>query len=320
MLLLPFAFLLVVFVEVNLADYYCNIQSTFANSGIDSASYIQNCIDNTASGDVLTLPVGVYTLDTGLIISQPIKIVSELNEVPCSISDPNSCPILRASANYYSSVAMLYTKSDINNVWIDHIGIDGNRDNRLSSQSAYECSNDINNRNCGRNFYFEVCTQCSVTNSVLANALCASGFVFTGDYLHFENNTVQNNGDHNEHLMWADGLTCLTCDHAYIVGNSFIGNSDVDLIMGSGVNSHVHSNLFLHAADNNRPVFSALMCDNFNGGTTGDFAFHAEFVGVHTIDDDPVRRGQGVFGGDAVLHGPGLAHGGALGHRCALGH
>jgi hypothetical protein len=77
----------------------------------------------------------------------------------------------------------------------------------------------------------ESCTNCILTNSIIANALCASGFVWVSQGGYIGSNLIVNNGDHNSHLMWADGITCLGCDGVDIAGNIFIGNSDIDFIM-----------------------------------------------------------------------------------------
>lgn len=99
----------------------------------------------------------------------------------------------------------------------------------------------------------------------MANALCASGFIWVGNSCTIHGNTIVNNGDHFSSLMWADGITCLGCDDTEISSNEFAGNSDIDLILGSGTGCSIHGNTFTHDTANNRPAFGALMLDNFMG-------------------------------------------------------
>jgi len=251
------------------SQLFCDL-IMYSGTGIDAADAIQNCIDQNVSD--LMLPPGLYTLSKGLLIPYSIKISSSVVSSPCSLDDASLCPILQASTNFYSTVGIVTTTSKLANVWIDHLVIDGNRINRLQSVAAADCAGDVNNRDGGRNLFFNNCENCKFTNSISANALCASGFVWTGAKGVISNNTVVDNGDHLTQMMWADGLTCLICDGATISGNTFIGNTDIDLIVGSGTGALIHNNFFYHEVnDLNRSVFSALMFDNFNGGTSGNF-------------------------------------------------
>lgn len=255
---------------VQTTDFYCSSLLPLANTGTDSTAQLQNCIDSTESGGTLTLPVGRFSLDSGLLLSKPIKIISAELTRPCSMSDIEACPILQASPLFYSPIGVLSNSKGVGSIWIERVVIDGNRENRLASRTATECSENVNNRNAGRNVFMDECIDCIVANSVIANAVCASGFVLIGSHITIENTIFLNNGEHDEHYMWADGLTCLNCDYSTFTGNIFQGNSDIDLILGSGISSKISSNRFIH--DSSRPVFGALMLDNFNGGASGNFS------------------------------------------------
>lgn len=265
-------FLIAIFVNSFFAiidcSKYCDI-SSYSTSGADASSLLQTCIDATDSGDTLTIPVGLFSLSTGIVINRSITIVSEAFAEPCSLDNPAACPILQASPDFYHPSAIV-TVFNTSNVWLERIVIDGNRANRLRSTAAEECSNDVNNRDAGRNMFFNNCVNCKVGNSVVANSLCASSLVYIGAYATVYNTIFEYNGDNFSKLMWSDGLTCLSCDYGSFTGNIFIGNSDIDLIFGSGKGNMVVNNRFIH--DSNRPIFGALMLDNFNGGTSGDFS------------------------------------------------
>lgn len=53
-----------------------------------------------------------------------------------------------------------------------------------------------------------------------------------------------------------------------MIGNTFVDNSDVNLICGSCPNATITGNSISHA---NGASFAALMLDNFNGATDGNF-------------------------------------------------
>jgi len=252
-----------------LAGTTCNIAVHLA-AGEDVSGLLQACIDATNAGDSLSLEPGVYLLGTGIIISKPIQIISAAMSEPCSLDNLAACPILRALPTFYHSSAIL-TASNVDKVWLERIVIDGNRAERLDSVASTECKNNVNNRNSGRNVVFNGCEGCTVGNSVVANSLCASSFVWVGAGAKIYNNIFANNGEHNSNLMWSDGVTCLSCDSAQILNNVFVGNSDVDLILGGGKdNTVISGNRFIH--DKTRPVFAAMMLDNFNGETSGLFS------------------------------------------------
>lgn len=145
-----------------------------------------------------------------------------------------------------------------------------------------QCAQDIDNRNAGRNAVVDDCFNCSLTNSISANALCASGLIWVATGSLIENNYITANGDHEEHLMWADGITCLRCDEAVVRGNTFVGNTDIDFIMGSGIGASVVANVFSHASGDSA-AFSCLMCDNFNGWCKHIYERHCCYIVCNTI-------------------------------------
>ncbi len=188
---------------ISVKQYYCGSILHLSDTNADTADLIQSCIDDCLSGCVLTLPVGRYSLSQGLVLSKPIKIVSEGVSAPCSLSDLSSCTILQALPSFYSPVSLLSTLFGVQDIWLERIVIDGNRQQRLESQTAYECANNVNNRNSGRNLFMEQCIRCTLANSIVANAVCASGFVLTGSDITVQNSIFLNNGEHNSYLMWA---------------------------------------------------------------------------------------------------------------------
>jgi hypothetical protein len=256
------------------AERNCDQLAPFSGTDQDAQPSIQQCIDEAASGDTLFLPTGLYSLESGLTISQSISLLSNasLAATECDLGDLYSCTMLQASATFYSQNGLVHIVPGASNVALDRLVIDGNRDARMDSQSAVECAGNIDNRNAGRSAVADGCSNCSLTNSVVANALCASGFIWVGDSCTITGNKVVNNGDHFTSQMWADGITCLGCDRTEISNNYFAENTDIDLILGSGVEAHVHDNSFAHSSATNRPAFGALMLDNFVGSTSGDFA------------------------------------------------
>ena len=115
---------------------YCDIGS-YSHTGSDVAAFIQGCIDVTPEGGTLTLPAGLYSLNSGVAITQSITLTSE-SQSTCSLADSMSCAILQATSDFYSSFGLIHILAGATNVWLDHIILDGNRENRMFSQSATE--------------------------------------------------------------------------------------------------------------------------------------------------------------------------------------
>jgi hypothetical protein len=119
------------------AEYYCD---TSINSEEDFSGLIQGCIDLASDWDTVILPVGVYSLRSGLTLSRPVTLTTDpaQRRPPCDLADGASCAILRAAPDFYSSSGLVHISAGASGVWIDHVVIDGNRGERLQSVSAQE--------------------------------------------------------------------------------------------------------------------------------------------------------------------------------------
>src|SRR5262249_32009968 len=89
-----------------------------------------------------------------------------------------------------------------------------------------------------------------------------------GDNATIEGNVFYQNGDHNTHNMWSDGLTLLRSNGAAVRNNRFVDNSDVDFICGGAENATLEGNAVSQIL---QASFAGIMLDNFNGATPGKF-------------------------------------------------
>jgi len=149
---------------------------------------------------------------------------------------------------------------------MDHIVLDGNRAQRLSSAAASTCASGSNG--AGFNASTPGCTACSFLHSASVRALCGTGFEWRGDQADIEGSVFEYNGDHGTQNMWSDGLTLLQSDSATVKNNLFTDNSDVDFICGGAQNATFENN---YIAQIHQASFAGLMLDNFNGGVSGNF-------------------------------------------------
>jgi len=187
---------------------------------------------------------------------------------------------------------------------LDHIIIDGNRDNRLNTQASAECVAPNGNRAVAYNGLAYNCVNCAFTNSISMNALCGTGFQWIGPGTNFTDSVFRSNGNHADG-RWSDGLTLLQGSGARVENCQFIDNTDVNFIIGSGVNARLTGN---YIAMMEQYAFAGFMMDNFNGGMDGNFVgllFAQNTVNCQTWQCDfaielgphPWYKSANIFGG-----------------------
>jgi hypothetical protein len=198
-------------------------------SGVEeSSAQFQQCVDATAAGGVLSVPAGTYNIGTTIQLDHPVTITTAgtAGSSGCLSSGGPSCAVLRAG----EALAAYILDMKGSRVVIDHMVIDGNRANRLSGPASQACAS--GNNQPGININVGGCIGCAFISSGSINAVCGSGQQWVGAECTLTDNLIADNGDHYTKNMWSDGLTLLDGDGCSVTGNSFSGNSDVNLILG----------------------------------------------------------------------------------------
>lgn len=231
-----------------------------------ASAALQDCINATPPGGTLEIPAVVYRLDRQVKITKPITLrtVGTAGLAGNCLSSSYACARLQATPNLREQGGFLLLK-DTSDVKLDHIILDGDRAARLSSQSARDCP--TLNR-WGFNASASNCVRCQFTNSASINALCGTGFEWTGDAATVTDSEFRGNGDKATNLMWADGLTLLRSNGARVISNRFVDNSDIGFISGGARDARFQNNTIIQSG---QAAFAGLMLDNFNGTTPGDF-------------------------------------------------
>lgn len=274
----------------------CSGQTADPSGVADASAAIQACISDADEGSTLQLPAGVYLISSQVKISKAITLTSAASpsssrrrsNVAAGSAEPcyaaaSACATLRASADLYAGGGMLFMQGS--NVSLLRIIIDGNRYNRLGSRAAQDCSSGSNY--AGHNAVFSGCDGCSFVSSVTMFALCGTGLGWTGRGSRVVDSVVRHNGDHFTHNMWSDGITLNQASPAVVQGNTFIDNSDINLIFGSGSGSDVSGNVVIELQN---AAFGGVMFDNFNGNTDGNF------VGMEFFNNSINCNGRCDFG------------------------
>jgi parallel beta-helix repeat protein len=233
-----------------------------------ATAQLQQCIDETPEGGLLEIPAGVYLMTGAVTISRSIILRTAGtadHAAPCHWPGALPCAVLFADANLDVDNGFFQILDSSSNVTVEHIVLDGNRQNRLGSSAAATCASGNNRK--GFNSFVRGSGHRLLYNASV-RTLCGTGMELRSDGVTIMGNFFDMNGDHTTTNLWADGLTIHEASDSTITGNYFYNNSDVALILGGGTNTTVSGNL---VSQTTQLVFAGIMLDNFNGGTSGDF-------------------------------------------------
>jgi hypothetical protein len=244
-----------------------------------TADAIQACIDRAPPFSTVEIPAGRYVLNHQIVVSTSITVRGALSAGASCVAAPNDCATLLAAPDFADQWGLLVVRSTTH-VRLEHLVIDGHRAERTESAAARSCVNGDNTY--GFNAAVLECDGCSLDDLVSRNAVCGTGMVWTGASATIEHSAFLSNGDAATRNMWSDGLTLLSAPRSTIRENTFDNNSDVALIIGSGVDSRVEHNAIRQTT---QAAFAGLMLHNFNS-TDGAVAadFRGAIVANNTID------------------------------------
>ncbi|MBK9038501.1 MAG: right-handed parallel beta-helix repeat-containing protein [Bdellovibrionales bacterium] len=231
---------------------------------------LQSCFDRADAYGVIELLPGVHLVSQALHIQKPVRIVTQgLDEAspPCADNVDKHCAVIRA-VSPMANISRSFLRITSNEVELDRIVIDGNKDQRYSSPEADGCLRGDNgygmNISATSNFL-------SLVGMTSTNALCGTGVEIGGGLnLLVQDSYFTANGVHNVQNLWSDGLTVGSAINATITGNYFRDNTDVDLIFGGCTNCNISGNTVKHSASFASSTFAAMMFHAWPGGP-GDY-------------------------------------------------
>jgi hypothetical protein len=267
---------------------YCPAANPYDNDG-DTAA-LQDCVDNY-DVVVLTPPGGDGYV--GYIIDD-----NEGNGIRIRNLDRDHGPVLMTDGDGSNGKALLIADPDLtvhmidayddnsNNWELHQLVVDGNRYNRTNyARCAYDAINQQNIRAKGSSF--------EIVGVESVRALCGSGMEVEGQDFEIYTSAFVDNGtpvpEASVDGEWADGLTLNRCDGAYIHDNSFYDNTDVDLLVSSGVACGVARNSIFHL---NKVGVAGMNIGGAESGASLEYA---------NIWDDGVFSYEGLLGVGAVI-------------------
>ncbi len=254
----------------------CQQAANLANTGQDASGAIQACLDSAPAGGVVELPVGVYALGHQVLLrNHPVTLRTQGRSFsdPRCAEDGSDCAVLRALPSFGDELGLVRLLASGSRV--DHLVIDGNKENRWQTPSGQQCRS--GNNRFGHNVQMP-CDGCSFTNSVTKNTLCGTGLEVAGlrTGVVVWRNLAAHNGIHDEQGLWADGITVHDAVESSFTDNEFVDNTDVDFVFGGCHRCTIQGNVFSHSADFQGSSFTALMVhawsdDQGTNLTSGDF-------------------------------------------------
>ncbi len=281
-------------VEPELIDgrYRATALSNWSKTNIDVSQAIQHCIDVTPVGATLELPAGEYAISRQIVVNRNITLTSvgkSLNDPGC-VDGAGDCATLIASPLLNEPWGILkMTQIQA----LHHIILDGNKDGREGS-AAFQTVASGNGNRYGMTAMLD-CDNAQIVGNIFKDALGGTGLEVRQDHRNvlIQNNKFTNNGVHNRRNLWADGLTIHGLADSQIIGNEFVDNTDIDLILGGSQNCLVQGNRIVHTGAVGTGSFAGLMIHKWPTRTAD---YTGTVISDNLIDGGPNRSvGTGIY-------------------------
>ena len=270
----------------------CPELQAYIGKPTDCTAVLQMCINRTPTAAPLEIQPGVYSLAGQAQLTKAITLRSagKAGQPPCKVTG-HSCAELKALPALYDQFGLLRVTGS--GVTVSHIVLNGNRQARAGTPAYTMCST-LQDNSRGTNGAF-FCSSCTLTGSVSKHALCGTGFVVSGSAqkVTVTQSTFAENGVHNVKNLWSDGLTVHDAVSSTFTHNTFIDNTDIDLIFGGCKSCTIQHNTITHGAAAAGGAFAALMIQKWPS-TSG--CYEDVDVSHNSVDCGPNRQcGSGIY-------------------------
>lgn len=270
----------------------CPALTALRGTGTDASAALAACIATMAAGETLALEPGHYAMANQVRIDRAITLTTRgLAGAPaCSATGDGDCATFDALPAFDARLGILYVAASAH---LDHLVLDGRRTERGGTHAHQMCSTLADNA-YGFNGTLD-CTSCSLTASVSRHALCGTGLLVLAPAadVTLDGNTFFENGVHTTRNLWADGLTVHDSRDSRYVNNTFIDNTDIDLIFGGCQRCTITGNHVRHTASAVGGAFAAIMIQKWPN-TSGDY--QGVDVSSNDVDCGPDRQcGSGFY-------------------------
>lgn len=271
----------------------CPELATFRDTDLDASAALQACIDRTPEGGTLELEPGRYSLAAQLRLDRAITLGTRgrADTAPCTADAAHGCAELFLLPAFDARFGAFFATAAVT---VDHLVLHGNRQNRGGTHAYDQCSTLTDNA-YGFNATFQ-CSNCTFRAGVSKYALCGTGFLVTGagvTGVTIRDSTFAYNGRHTVRNLWSDGLTVHDPSRSDFSGNTFIDNTDIDLIFGGCRACTIRNNTVRHTDDPAGGAFAAIMIHKW---PTTSGCYEDVDVSGNSVDCGPLRAcGSGLY-------------------------
>jgi hypothetical protein len=269
----------------------CPELAPLRDTSTDASSILQMCIDRTPDGMTLVLDPGRYSLAAQLHLDREIGLstTGRIGTASCSTEPTHGCAELFALPAFDTRLGMFLATGAVT---IDHIVLHGNRQGRSGTHAHQMCSALTDNA-YGYNATLQ-CSNCRMTHSVSMYALCGTGLQVIAPAVNvtISHNTFAFNGLHTTKNMWSDGLTVHDSEKGVYEHNTFIDNTDIDLIFGGCKKCKIRYNQVHHTSDPAGGAFAAIMIQKW---PTTSGCYEDVDISGNAVDCGPLRACGSAF-------------------------
>jgi hypothetical protein len=276
------------------AQNVCARLQLYANRPANASGALTDCLQHLSSGAELSLHPGVYRLTSPILIDKPVTITTAgVEAASAGCGDlPGRCATFAIDVPPGIEARTMPVEVRADGVTFDHLVVQGGGAT-AGRQSA--CLNPASRPNSGgirvSGSHF------TMRKSLLRGFTCYSAL----EIMAAEGPTLQGNviGPDGRHIgkLWSDGVTIHDSNHAWVTGNLFVDNTDVQLIFGGCRSCTIENNRFRHSQASSSGSFAELMLQAWPS-TSGDYS--GTVVRGNSIDCGAERRcGYGIMIGSA---------------------
>jgi len=287
----------------------CTALNAFANSGTDAGPTLNTCINTTIGpgGTIDVLP-GVYLINTQVPLNGAIIIRTNgktSTDPACDYNGDATCAEFKRGMSLNATGGMFLSSSNPGAVAMRWIILNGDKANTQSGPAATSCTTVSTFYGLNAQFWFGPSVEFS--KSVAKNAVCSGGLWIWADTINVTDSAFVFNGTHGNGLH-SDGLTNVqSINPSTWLRNTFVDNTDVDVIWGGSPNSTIQYNTITHTAGAwGKSAFGCLMIHGWSF-TSGDYT--GTDFSHNTIDGGAnLNCGGGlILGANAWYNGPTFA-------------
>ena len=274
----------------------CTALDALANTPANAVPALTACLKRTAPGGTIALKPGRYTILSPLVVDRPVTLVSRglARTAPaCRANGDARCAVLAIGhfpGGQPANAMPIEVKAP--NVTVSHVVIRG----WSGRDPAYDkriCSNNAT-RALGGGMRVGA-ARFTLTGSAIRGVACYTALEITtaADQPTLTDNKIGPNGNHNPGEVWADGMTIHDTTRATVTGNSFLDNTDVQLIFGGCRACRITGNRFRHSGSFAGAAFAELM---IHAWPTTSGNYDGTVVSGNDVDCGAARRcGYGLM-------------------------